>query len=268
MRSCVRKNRRQDEILPPDCIPAGSEDPAATNNCRLPTRLRASRYGAAGPRTRRAEYEPEPDMADALLGHTVVAGIRIRLHEHGVRRVSRQRAGEYGCRRDRADVERRVDRVEHVEHFAEQLQARRAADGDALGHAQVELRERSAAAAVDRLARAHLVERRIAGIIHVLEPVRGRVDVVADAVEVVVVAVPDVHRQRRPVAEDRRHGDAHGAWMTALSVTLCRASVRAAGPSCTSPSGLSESCTRLVVSSSTAWPPRPLASASVYHAFI
>ena len=139
---------------------------------------------------------------------TVVAGIRIRLHEDGVRRVIRQRAGEHRRRRDRADVERRVDRVEHVEHFAEQLQARRAADRDALGHAQVELRERSAAAAVDRLARAHLLERRIAGIVHVLEPVRGRVDVVADAVEVVVVAVPDVHRQRRPVAEDRRHGDA------------------------------------------------------------
>ena len=50
----------------------------------------------------------------------------------------------------------------------------------------------------------------------------------------------------------------------ALTVTLCRASVRAAGPSCTSPSGLVESCTRFVVSSSTAWPPRPVAFASVY----
>ena len=56
----------------------------------------------------------------------------------------------------------------------------------------------------------------------------------------------------------------HGAWMIALTVNLCRASVRAAGPSCISANGLVESWTRLVVSSSTAWPPRPVALASVY----
>ena len=59
----------------------------------------------------------------------------------------------------------------------------------------------------------------------------------------------------------------HGAWMIALSVTLWRASARADGPSCTSASGCVESWTRFVVSSSIAWPPRPTAFDSVYHAF-
>ena len=59
----------------------------------------------------------------------------------------------------------------------------------------------------------------------------------------------------------------HGAWMIALIVTLCRASVRAAGPNCTSASGLVESCTRLVVSSSTAEAAAARAFDSEYHAF-
>ena len=51
----------------------------------------------------------------------------------------------------------------------------------------------------------------------------------------------------------------HGRLITALMVTLCRASVRADGPHCTSFSGSVASCTRLVVNSSRPRPPRPRA---------
>ena len=104
--------------------------------------------------------------------------------------------------------ERRVDRVEEVEPFGDRLDVHPVRQAEHLRHAQVELRERRAAAAVDRLARADLLERRHAGIVDARELEGGRVDVVVDAVDVVVIAVPDVQRQRRAIAEDRRGVDA------------------------------------------------------------
>ena len=74
--------------------------------------------------------------------------------------------------------------------------------------AQVQLRERRAAAAVHRLARAHLLERRDARVVQPGVAVRVRRDVVHVAVGVGIPPFECVHRQRRAVEEDRRHAKA------------------------------------------------------------
>ena len=72
---------------------------------------------------------------------------------------------------------------------------------------QVQLRERRAPAAVHRLARSHLLERRDARVVQAGVAVRVGGDVVRVAVGVDVAPFERVDRQRRAVEEDRRHAE-------------------------------------------------------------
>src|SRR4051812_19532231 len=93
------------------------------------------------------ERQSKSQLRDPLLGLTRVSGKRIRLHEHRIRRVTGERAGVKRANRCRPDVECRVDRVGQVEEVGNQLGVDVLIDRDRLRHAQVELRQRCAAAA-------------------------------------------------------------------------------------------------------------------------
>src|SRR4051794_29769588 len=93
------------------------------------------------------ERQSKTDLADALLGLACVASEGDRLHEGAVVHTLR------------VDLQERILRVEQVEDLANRLDAGRAAHSERAADAQIYLRERRAAAAVDGVARADLRER-------------------------------------------------------------------------------------------------------------
>src|SRR5262249_57716577 len=104
------------------------------------------------------EREPEPDLADALLGLLEIARVSRRTQEVRVGALVRNRAEIPAT-----DEGGRVLVVEEVEHLANRLDARVAHQAERFRHAQVERLERRAAAAVDGLARAEVLHLAIAG---------------------------------------------------------------------------------------------------------
>src|SRR5262249_12043188 len=153
------------------------------------------------------EREAEANLSDTLLGLLEVAREARRLHEVRVRRASYEANG-LGHAGEHALEDRGVDRVEQVEHFGDRLDVRAAGEMERLRRPQVELRERRPAAAVDRRARADVLELRDAVAVEPVERHRALLEVVEPAVAVQILAFPEVDRQRGPIDEDRRDADA------------------------------------------------------------
>src|SRR5439155_8236959 len=120
-----------------------------------PTYPKTYPHAARQGRATASERESQSDLTDALFRLLKIAGVGQRSHEIGVRRLVGKGPREPATvesRRARRARASRVQRVEQVEHFADCLDARRAGDAESLRHAEVELRERRPAAAVNRRA--------------------------------------------------------------------------------------------------------------------